>query len=95
MEFINENEICLVTFSAVWCGPCKGSKPKLQGVAKGASIPFGYVHEGDLEDFLDIFVEIKAFPTYICFKGGKEMARVEGVNFPALEEMLLTQASNN
>ena len=44
--------------------------------------------EEDLEDFLDVFVQIKAFPTYIFFRSGKEVARVEGVNFDALNKMI-------
>ena len=52
-------------------------------------MPIGYVHEEDVEDFLEIFVQIKAFPTYIVFKNGEEQARVEGVNFEALEKMIL------
>ena len=95
MNFINSNEVCLVTFSAVWCGPCRASKPQLEAMAKDALIPFGYVYESDLEDFLDIFVEIKAFPTHVCFKGGEEVHRVEGVNFQGIQEMLLAHASSS
>jgi thiol-disulfide isomerase/thioredoxin len=71
------------------CGPCKGSKPKLKELAGTSPLPIGYVHEEDIEDFLEIFVQIKAFPTYIVFKNGAEIARVEGVNFEALEKMIL------
>lgn len=83
---------CVVTFSATWCGPCKASKPRLKELAESSSsataIDVGYVHEEDLEDFLDIFVVIKSFPTYIFFRGGEEQARVEGVNFEALQKMI-------
>ncbi len=62
---------------------------------KDAPIPFGYVYESDLEDCLDSFVEIKAFPTHVCFKGGEEVHRVEGVNFQGIQEMLLAHASSS
>lgn len=89
MDFINSNQACLVTFSAVWCGPCKASKGRLDSLAKATpALPFGYVYESDLDDFLDIFVELKAFPTYIFFKDGQEVQRVEGVNFEGILEML-------
>ncbi len=88
-NFLNENsDACLITFSATWCGPCKATKPKLQELAETSPIPIGYAHEEDLEDFLDVFVKIKAFPTYIVFKNGEEMARVEGVDFASLEKMI-------
>lgn len=88
-DFLNTNsDAAVITFSATWCGPCKASKPKLIELAEKSPIPIGYVHEEDLEDFLDVFVQIKAFPTYIVFKNGEEKARVEGVNFEALEKMI-------
>ena len=95
MDFINSNPLCLVTFSATWCGPCKASKPKLEALSNdvssssSSSVPFGYVYESDLDDFLDIFVELKAFPTYILFNDGQEVDRVEGVNFEGIQQMLL------
>lgn len=33
------------------------------------------MYEDDLEDFLDVFVLIKSFPTYIFFKDGQEKVR--------------------
>ena len=88
-DFMNANSgAAIVTFSATWCGPCKASKPKLKELAEKSPIPIACVYEEDLEDFLDVFVQIKAFPTYIVFKNGQEQARVEGVNFEALEKMI-------
>jgi len=76
------------------CGPCKASKPKLKELADKSPLPIGYVHEEDIEDFLEIFVEIKAFPTYILFKDGEEKARLEGVDFAALEKMIAEHSSS-
>mmetsp|Transcript_16441 Transcript_16441/g.40108 ORF Transcript_16441/g.40108 Transcript_16441/m.40108 type:complete len:114 (-) Transcript_16441:160-501(-) len=94
-EFLNSNstEGCVITFSASWCGPCKASKPRLKELADSSDedridVPVGYVLEEDLDDFLDIFVVIKSFPTYIFFRDGKEVARVEGVDFDALLKMV-------
>ena len=49
--------------------------------------------EPDIEDFLDVFVVIKAFPTYIIFKNGEELERVEGVDFEALEKMVAAHST--
>ncbi len=85
-------QTCMVTFSAHWCGPCRASKPQLEALAKDSPMPFGYVYESDLGDFLHTF-SIRAFPTYVCFVDGKEVQRVEGVNFPGIQEMVSTHAS--
>lgn len=96
-DFMSENKTCIVTFSATWCGPCKASKPRLKAIAESEScpLPVGYVHEDDLDDFLDSYPfmdVIKAFPSYVCFQEGREVQRVEGVNLEALEEMMKARA---
>jgi thiol-disulfide isomerase/thioredoxin len=93
-EFLNDNSIALLTFSATWCGPCKASKKQLQEMAKNATIPFGYVYESDLEDFLDIFIEIRAFPTYVLFKDSQEVDRIEGVDLAGVEAMIKKHTSS-
>jgi thiol-disulfide isomerase/thioredoxin len=90
-NFLKQNTSCLVTFSAHWCGPCRASKPQLEDMAKGSATPFGYTYESDLGDFLHTF-SIRAFPTYVLFKEGKEVERVEGVNFPAIQAMMSNHA---
>jgi hypothetical protein len=54
-------------------------------------VKIGYVYEEDLDSFLDVFVEIKGFPTYVYFKNGQEVSRVQGVNFDALNDMIKEQ----
>jgi thiol-disulfide isomerase/thioredoxin len=90
-SFLSSNPVCLVTFSAHWCGPCRASKPKLQEMAETAPIPFGYTYESDLGDFLHTF-NVKAFPTYIVFVNGKEAQRVHGVNFVGIQQMIEAHA---
>eukprot|EP00536_Pseudo-nitzschia_multiseries_P007876 jgi/Psemu1/196576/e_gw1.190.23.1 len=100
-DFMNAYETngCVVTFSATWCGPCKACKPQLQGeISSRSPIPIGYVYAEDLDSsFLDVLVEIKAFPTFVFFRNGREVARVEGTDLEALEAMIRkeTTASNN
>jgi thiol-disulfide isomerase/thioredoxin len=90
--FLQQNHVCLVTFSAHWCGPCRASKPQLQEMARSAPIPFGYTYESDIGDFIHTF-SVKAFPTYILFVDGKEQQRVQGVNFAGIQEMISAHAT--
>ena len=86
---------CLVTFSAHWCGPCRASKPQLEAMAmKEDGVPFGYVYESDIGDFLHTF-QIRAFPTYVAFVNGSEVQRVEGVNFAGIQQMVANLRANS
>ena len=73
-QFLSNNKIVVMTFSAHWCGPCNASKPKLEALAKQAPIPFAIAYEDDLGDELHSY-NIRAFPTYICFVGQSEVQR--------------------
>eukprot|EP00980_Cylindrotheca_fusiformis_P006645 scaffold1390_cov138-Cylindrotheca_fusiformis.AAC.48 len=90
-SFLQQNAVCVVTFSAHWCGPCRASKPQLEQMARDSPTPMGYTYESDLGDFLHTF-SIRAFPTYVLFKDAREVERVEGVNFPAIQEMMSKHA---
>lgn len=95
-NFLNANtEGCIIAFSATWCGPCKASKPKLVEMAQTSPIPIGYVYEENLEDFLDVFVQLSGFPTYIYFENGQETARVKGTNLVELENMIRDHAPSS
>ena len=100
-EFIQNNSICLVTFSATWCNPCKWSKPDLEAMApKNPQVPFLYCYEHILtdedDDFLNTFTTIfckgpiTGFPTYICFVNGAESQRVVGVKLDEVQAMINT-----
>ena len=97
-EFMNDNakDGCVVTFSATWCGPCKACKPRLKDeIAQKSPVPIGYVYESDLEqDFLDVFVGITAFPTFVFFREGKEVARVEGARLESVQVMIIRETSS-
>ena len=91
-DFLQQNKVCLVTFSAHWCGPCRASKPQLEALANTVKTPIGYTYESDLGDYLHTF-NVRAFPTYILFSSTLEVQRVEGVNFSAIQEMITKHAA--
>ena len=84
------------------CGPCKQSRPKLEVLAKEAScpIPIGYVYESDLQEddafdtFQSFFLKsnITGFPTYIVFKGGAEVERLNGSDLEELKQIMARHA---
>jgi thiol-disulfide isomerase/thioredoxin len=88
---LTQNACVLLTFSAHWCGPCRASKPALQQLAERYSNPpslsFGIVYEDTLREDIHMY-RIRAFPTYVFFRNGTELERVEGANLPAVETMV-------
>ena len=86
-RFLQQHPVALITFSAHWCGPCRASKPQLEALAKDAPIPCSIVYEDELGEYIHTF-QIRAFPTYVVFLQGREVERVEGVNFGRIAEMI-------
>jgi hypothetical protein len=67
-------------------------KPRLQNeIAPSIAVPLGVAYEEDIDDFLQIFIEIKAFPTFVFFMRGHEVARVQGADLNALQQMIQEQ----
>lgn len=75
----------IVDFHATWCGPCKMIAPKLAKMA--TDNPSVVVLKVDVDEVEDVAAEckIEAMPTFVVFKGTKEVERLMG----ASEEKLL------
>jgi len=89
--FIQKNNVCVVTFSAHWCGPCKQSKPQLEELAKTSPVPISIVHESDIGDYLHTF-KVTAFPSYVLFVKETEVQRIKGVNLQGVKDMIEAHA---
>jgi thiol-disulfide isomerase/thioredoxin len=89
--FIQKNTVCVVTFSAHWCGPCKQSKPQLEELAKTSPVPISIVHESDIGDYLHTF-KVTAFPSYVLFVNETEVQRIKGVNLQGVQDMIEAHA---
>lgn len=77
-EVIQSEDIVLVDFYANWCKPCNDLSPRLDEVAKKEKdVKFVKI---DIDDATDLKFEydIKAVPTMIIFKDGKEVDRHMG-----------------
>lgn len=83
-----ENGIVVVDFYADWCGPCKMLKPFLE--KKQVEFPEVKFFKVDTEecDRLTNIYQIRALPTVIVFKNGKEEERVVGFSAPTVESAI-------
>ena len=85
-KFLQENEVGVVDFWAVWCMPCLMVAPIIENLAKKyeGKIAFGKVNVDEERDIAMRF-GIMSIPTIIIFKEGKVVEQIVGA-MP--EEML-------
>lgn len=69
----------LADFWASWCGPCKMAGPEVEAVAEtlGDKAVVVKVNIDELPELTSRY-NVKAVPTFIVFKGGKEVNRFTG-----------------
>lgn len=69
----------LVDFWASWCGPCKMAGPELEAVAAevGEKAIVAKINIDEMGELTNRY-NIKAVPTFIVFRDGKESSRFTG-----------------
>jgi rhodanese-related sulfurtransferase len=74
------DQTVLVDFGAVWCPPCKKMEPVLKELVQSHGSAFKLVNvDGGVQEDLAKELGADAFPTFIIYKGGKEVWRKQGV----------------
>lgn len=81
----------LVDIGAVWCPPCKKMEPVVRDLVQSNGTAFQLVQvDGGVQEELAKRLNANSFPTFIIYKGGREVWRKEGiVSKEALLEQLL------
>ena len=87
-KFLQENEVAVVDFWAVWCMPCLMVAPIMENLAKKyeGKIAFGKVNVDEERDIAMRF-GIMSIPTIIIFKEGKVVDQIVG----AMPEKMLEE----
>ncbi len=93
-ELIASKDVCVVDFSATWCGPCRMMAPILEDVSdKYKGKYFFYQIDIDSAEEIAQKFEVTAVPTIIIFKNGKEVGRTTGYQeFDEFERFLNSHA---
>lgn len=79
-EVLRSDKPYLVEFGAAWCGPCKALAPIVRALAAEMEGDL-YAGEIDTDDAPDAAAKfgVRAVPTVIVFRQGKETARHVGL----------------
>jgi len=76
---INDKELCVVDFSANWCGPCRMLKPILEEIEMFMpDVPFYNVDVDEAEDVAKDF-RIFSIPSLLVFKKGQVVDTMVGL----------------
>ena len=92
-ESINSGKLVVVDFYATWCGPCKVIAPKVAEMDKEfEAVEFIKV---DVDSLSEVAAEyqIRAMPTFLLFKDGKEVGKVVGANHTKLKAVVQEQCA--
>ncbi len=71
---VKEQELALIDFSAIWCGPCKMLAPVLEGVSEQleGQLAFYNVDVDECPELADRF-EISNIPAMLLLKKGEKV----------------------
>lgn len=84
---IPPGQTVLVDIGAVWCPPCRQMEPVVKELVQANGSKFKLVQiDGGVQEALSKELNAGSFPTFIIYKGGKEVWRKEGI--VAKEELL-------
>ena len=80
-EVLNSEKAVLVDFWAPWCMPCKIIAPAVEKISEEMETEVK-VMKSNVDEAPEVATELSILniPTLLLFKGGKEIARMIGVN---------------
>lgn len=84
----DDDILCIVKFSAKWCGPCKAIKKQYEELSKKyIDNIFVHVDIDELED-CDEVKDVKSIPAFKCYRNGKMLAYIKGGSISNLESKI-------
>jgi thioredoxin 1 len=96
-KVLSANSIVVLDASAEWCGPCKAIAPKIHELSQQYTTVKFLKFDVDESEELSVAYEITAMPTFIFFKDGSIVDRVQGADYKKIVKILndLEQGSTN
>ncbi|KAJ7515038.1 hypothetical protein O6H91_23G069100 [Diphasiastrum complanatum] len=85
LQEASKNKLIVVDFTATWCGPCKAIAPHFERLSK--DYPNVIFLKVDVDRLPDVSSQwkVRAMPTFIFIKDGKQIDIIVGANKEELE----------
>lgn len=78
MTLVGKHEKVLLDFYATWCGPCRIMEPEIKKVHSEGKITVIKVNLDNNSELAHHY-HITEIPVLLCFKNGKQVMRLEGI----------------
>ena len=90
-EVLNNNQLSVIDFWAVWCGPCKMVSPIIDSLAEDhADVNIGKV-DVDNNPTTSFQYKVRSIPTVLYIKNGQVVDKVVGAATRAVYEAKINQ----
>jgi thioredoxin 1 len=91
-ELVNTDTLTCFMFTATWCRPCQQVYPEIRRMATmfGGEVLFATVDGDDLREVVTM-CKVRAFPTFMLIRNGKQLDYVVGGDHQAVEEKVKAQ----
>ncbi|KAH6691560.1 thioredoxin [Plectosphaerella plurivora] len=94
-KLVKDTPIVIADFYADWCGPCKAIAPLFQKLAESAanveSVAFVKIDTDALKDIAAQH-QVTALPTFMVFKDGKVLEKIQGADPNKLRQTVMRLA---
>ena len=80
------DKLVVVDFTASWCPPCQMIKPKFHELAEKETGSIFVAVDVDENDETAAKVGIACMPTFLFFKGGKQVHKIEGADLNSINQ---------
>merc|ERR1712243_141961 len=82
------DKLVVVDFTATWCGPCKAISPKFEELAKNNPNIICFKVDVDEGEEIAQHYKVNCMPTFLFFKGGKQVANFSGANYEEIKKLV-------
>jgi len=79
-----DGKLVVVDFTATWCPPCQMIKPKFQELSEKETDVVFVAVDVDENDGTAAECGISCMPTFIFFKNGKQVHKIEGADLNSI-----------